>query len=455
MKQIKKDIVVIGGGPGGLATAITAARQGSSVLLVERNGYLGGQLGSGLPFLAFWDKKKRQVIRGFAQEFTDRLVREGYSYGHEYCPHHLSTTLIDPFYARILAFEMVKEAGVEVLLHCELSDVKTENGRITSVTVTGKGQHVELLADIFVDGTGDADLAYLAGAECEKGDENQMLQPPTLMFNLGGVDIDRFADYLEAHPEQLPHAVIPNIQEGYNADFIRNTKSAIFLGLNPLIEELRRKGECPISRDTVIFIKQPIPGQIAINTIRILNFDGSSLEDLSRGEMEAHLQIPKLIRMFKDNVPGFENCYLSSINSSIGVRESRRMKGLTVLSMEDAVNGVKPYDTVALCGYFIDVHNGSNSSTSRVEIEEPFGIPYRVLVSKDLSNLMVTGRPISADHMTFGATRIMNVCMAVGQAVGDAADMAVKAGISPAEIDTDRLREILLSQDAVLDTENL
>ena len=145
----------------------------------------------------------------------------------------------------------------------------------------------------------------------------------------------------------------------------------------------------------------------------------------------------------------------SSINSSIGVRESRRMKGLTVLSMEDAVNGVKPYDTVALCGYFIDVHNGSNSSTSRVEIEEPFGIPYRALVSKDLSNLMVTGRPISADHMTFGATRIMNVCMAVGQAVGDAADMAVKAGISPAEIDTDRLREILLSQDAVLDTENL
>ena len=455
MKQIKKDIVVIGGGPGGLATAITAARQGSSVLLVERNGYLGGQLGSGLPFLAFWDKKKRQVIRGFAQEFTDRLVREGYSYGHEYCPHHLSTTLIDPFYARILAFEMVKEAGVEVLLHCELSDVKTENGRITSVTVTGKGQHVELFADVFVDGTGDADLAYLAGAECEKGDENQMLQPPTLMFNLGGVDIDRFADYLEANPEQLPHAVIPNIQEGYNADFIRNTRSAIFLGLNPLIEELRRKGECPISRDTVIFIKQPIPGQIAINTIRILNFDGSSLEDLSRGEMEAHLQIPKLIRMFKDNVPGFENCYLSSINSSIGVRESRRMKGLTVLSMEDAVNGVKPYDTVALCGYFIDVHNGSNSSTSRVEIEEPFGIPYRALVSKDISNLMVTGRPISADHMTFGATRIMNVCMAVGQAVGDAADMAVKAGISPAEIDTDRLREILLAQDAVLDTENL
>lgn len=455
MKQIKKDIVVIGGGPGGLATAITAARQGASVLLVERLGYLGGQLGSGLPLLGFLDKKKRRIIGGFAQEFVERLQAAGASYGHEYCPHHLSTTLVDPFYARILAFEMVKEAGVEILLHCELSDVRTENGKIAAVTVSGKGQQIELVADIFVDGTGDADLAYMAGAECMKGDDNGVLQPPTLMFNLGGVDIDRFADYLAEHPEQLPHAVIPNIEEGYDAEFIRNTKSAIFLGLNPLIEQLRAEGNCPVHRDTVIFIKQPIPGHVAINTIRLLNFDGSSIEDLSKGEMEAHLQIPALVRMFKEHVPGFENCYVTFINSVIGVRESRRMKGLKTLTMADAVAGRKPEDTIGLCNYFIDVHNGAGQGTVRVEIEEPFGIPYGALVSADIENLMITGRPISADHMTFGATRIMNVCMAVGQAVGDAAAMAVRAGVAPKDVDIAALRETLLSQKAILDTKDL
>ena len=142
MEHIKKDIVVVGGGPGGLAAAVTAAREGASVLLVERNGYLGGQLGSGLPFLAFWDKKRRQVIGGFAQEFVDRLQEAGASYGHAYCPHHLSTTLIHPFYSRILCFEMVKEAGVELLMHCELSGVKRSGNRIESIIVTGKGQKI-------------------------------------------------------------------------------------------------------------------------------------------------------------------------------------------------------------------------------------------------------------------------------------------------------------------------
>ena len=138
MEQIKKDVVVIGGGPGGLAAAVTAARAGAKVLLVERNGYLGGQLGSRLPFLAFLDRKQRQVIGGIDKECVDRLKEVGGTYGHAYCPFHLSTTLIHPFYSRIIAFQMVKEAGVELLLHSELTDVKVEDGMISSVTVTGK-----------------------------------------------------------------------------------------------------------------------------------------------------------------------------------------------------------------------------------------------------------------------------------------------------------------------------
>ena len=309
MEKIKTDIVVIGGGPGGLAAAITAAREGSKVMLVERNGFIGGQLGSGLPFLAFWDKKKRQVIGGFAQEFVDRMVKAGVSYGHEYCPHHLSTTLIHPFYSGIICFEMLKEAGVDLLMHCELCKTNIRDNKIESVEVVGKGQHIEISAALFIDATGDGDLGFMAGVEYEKGNDDNVMQPPTLMFNLGGVNFDEFCDFIAEHPEELPYDVLPNIAEGYNSEFLRNDKSFIFIGMHHLLDELRKKGQCPVDRETVIFIRQPIEGEVAINSIRLLNFDGSDIHDLSNGEMEAHLQIPKLIKMFRENVPGFENSY--------------------------------------------------------------------------------------------------------------------------------------------------
>lgn len=453
MEQIKKDIVVIGGGPGGLAAAVTAARAGAKVLLVERNGYLGGQLGSGLPFLAFLDRKQRQVIGGIAQEFVDRLKEVDGTYGHAYCPFHLSTTLIHPFYSRIIAFQMVKEAGVELLLHSELTDVKVEDGIISSVTVTGKGTSVELSADIFIDGTGDGDLGYLAGAECEKGQKDtHVLQPPTLMFNMAGVNIDEFCDFIEEHPEELPYGLkMHNLREGYNADFFRHNPSFTFFGMQNLLKRLKAEGKCPIARDTIIFIRQPIPGEVAVNTIRLLNFDGSNVHDLSQGEMEAHLQIPVLIDFFRKYVPGFENCYLTSINASIGVRESRRIVGEKMLDYHDCLDGKKPEDTIALCSYFLDIHNGAGDDTTGISIEEPFGIPYGCLVSKDIKNLMMAGRDISVDPVTFGATRIMNVCMSVGQAAGEAAAMCVAENQIPKNVDVKELRKHLLEQKAILD----
>jgi hypothetical protein len=221
--------------------------------------------------------------------------------------------------------------------------------------------------------------------------------------------------------------------------------------MHHLLEELREKGECPVDRETVIFIRQPNPGEVAINTIRLLNFDGSDIHDLSNGEMEAHLQIPKLMKMFREHVPGFENCYLTSINASIGVRESRRVMGIKKLDYRDAVEGKQPEDTIALCSYFIDVHNGAGQGTYRVSIEEPFGIPYGCLVSKDIPNLMMAGRDISTDHLAFGATRIMNVCMAVGQAAGTAASMAIDGSEDPRDVNVNELREKLLEQKAILE----
>lgn len=456
VERMKADVAIIGAGPGGIAAAVAAAREGAKVILAERMGFLGGQLGSGLPFLAFLDMKQRRVVGGLAQKLVDRLTELGGTAGHRYCPFHLSSTTMNQFYTRIICFEWAKEHGIELLMHCELADVKMANGRIETVTVAGKGALIEIEAKVFIDGTGDGDLGYMSGATCEKGQEGTgVLQPPTLMFNLSGVDFDRFVDFIEAHPEELPYNMgLPHIQPGYDAEFFRNNPGHIFFGMAGMMKRLKAEGDCPVQRDTIIYIRQPMPGTVAVNTIRILNFDGSDIHDLSRGEAEAHLQILPLMEMFKKHVPGFENCTLSSINPSIGVRESRRIMGIRKLTAEDALAGKVPEDSVAIYSYFIDIHSGDGAKTFTQSVMEPYGVPYGCTVSRDIPNLMMTGRCISVDAVAFGSTRIMTLCMAVGEAAGIGAAMAVAGGNDPADIDVRKLRETLQSYGAILDVDH-
>lgn len=450
---MKADVIVIGGGPGGIAAAVSAAKEGASVILVERMGYLGGQLGSGLPLLAYLDENKRLIYGSFPKELVDRLIGMHGSYGNEYCPFHLSTTVVHPFYSRIICFQLAMENNIELLMHCELSAVEVKDNRVTAVYVTGKGTVIRLEGRVFIDATGDGDVAYMAGAEYEKGQEKTgVLQPPTLMFNLAGINFDDFYDYLESHPEELPYELgLSHIKEGYNAEFFRNNSSHVFFGLNNMIKRLQDEGICPISRDTVIYIKQPIPGEIAVNTIRILNFDGSNVHDLSRGEMEAHLQIIPIIEMLQKNVPGFENCYLTSINPTIGVRESRRIMGVKKLLYQDALKGAVPNDTICLCSYFIDIHSGNTSETYTKRVAKPYGIPYGCTVAKELDGLMMAGRCISVDAITFGSSRIMGACMAVGEAAGAGAAIAVKNHIEPRAVDPEDVRTVLRGRGAVLE----
>lgn len=452
---MQADVAVIGAGPGGLAAAVAAARQGAKVILVERQGYLGGNLGSGLPFLAILDMHQRRNIGGLAEKMVEELKEMKGTAGHKYCPFHLSTTTLNPFYTRIIAFQWAKEYGIELLMHCELSDVEVVKGCVKSVTITGKGQPIEIRAHVFIDGTGDGDVAYMAGAEYEKGQEKTgVLQPPSLLFNLGGVNTDRFCDYIAEHPEELPYSLgLTHIQPGYNAEFFRKNPGHIFFGLNATIQRLRAEGKCPIDRDTVIYIKLPIPGEVMVNTIRILNFDGSNIHDLSRGEQEAHLQILPLIEMLRENVPGFENCWLTSINPTIGVRESRRIMGIRKVTKENVIAGDIPDDSIAIYSYFIDIHSGDGAKTFTKTVEEPYGVPYGCTVPKEINGLMTAGRCISVDAVAFGTTRIMPLCMAVGEGAGIGAALAAQKGIQPRDVNPAEVREQLLKNNAILSVE--
>ncbi|GGD94192.1 FAD-dependent oxidoreductase [Paenibacillus nasutitermitis] len=452
---IRTQVLVLGGGSGGVGAAIASAREGAETIIVDRQGFLGGNMTIGLPLLAFLDAQGRQVTGGLPQEIVDRLIELGGAFGHRECPLHNSTTVIDPSLMKIVIFEKIKKYGVQPLLHCEIIGTHVENGELKSVLLKGKGREIEVFADVFIDATGDGDVAYMAGAEFEKGQfANGETQPPTLMFTIGGFDLKRFMDFLEENPEELKHGSSMKIRPGYTAEFLRASENHVFVGLKNTISRLREEGKCPISRDTIIYINLPREGHIALNCIRILNFDGTKVEELSRGEIESHLQVLPLMNMLQEHIPGFENIFLSSIAPFLGIRETRRILGKQMIREDAAVNGVIPEDTIALGSYIIDIHSGSGDSTIIKSLAGPYGLTYGATIAKDVRRLMLSGRCISVDPVVFGSSRVMPTCMAVGEGVGIGAALAVQQHVAPEDVDVQLIRQKLRKHGAILSLED-
>ncbi len=454
IQQLQCDVAVIGGGPAGIAAALAAARNGAKVFLAERNEYLGGNMSSGLPLLGFLDKNGNQVTGGIAQEIVDKLTLRGACLGHNPCPLHNSVTIIDSEMMKVLAFEMCKEAGIQVLLHCEVIDVNVENGRIDRVYLMGKGMRYDIEASVFIDATGDGDVAYLSGATYEKGQqETGILQPPSLLFTLSSFNEEKFWRFLEEHPEDLIPAESMNVSNGYDVQFFRSHPGYVFLGLRNTLTRMNEQNLSPFKRDTLIYIKTPHPGQICINATRILNFDGTDLKDLTRGGEEGMQQIVAITEFLKKYIPGFEDTYVSYINSSIGIRETRRFTGIKKLTIDNVTKGVIPKDSIALGSYKVDIHNGLNSSTDLIDLEGPYGIPLGCLISSEVNNLVLSGRCISMDAPSLASARVMTTCMAIGQAAGVCASLSTKNNILPSSVNSDEVRDILLKEKAILSIE--
>ncbi|MCI8401068.1 MAG: FAD-dependent oxidoreductase [Lachnospiraceae bacterium] len=448
------DIAVFGAGPAGLAAAVTAARQGKKVILLEKNGYLGGNLATGLPPLSVLDEHGNQCIAGFCEEILKRLEKNGHCYGTRVCPKHNSISNLHADYLKVLAIEMCQEAGVDILLHCEACEAEVVNGAVKQVKLYGKCNEIMVKAGVYIDCTGDGDVAYLAGCSYEKGQPGTgVLQPPTVMFTLENVDHARLFDYIEEHPEEVKFSKTIDQKPGYDAAYFKASPNHIFVGMTVLFERLKKEGKLPVNRESMICINGLNPGEVYINSTRLLNVDATDIRDLTRAELEGQTQIPKLIEVFRRYVPGFENCWLAAICPNLGVRETRRFTGIRRIVAEDAIAGLVPDDSIALSGYKMDIHNGTNCTTVFQTIDKPFGVPYGCLVSSERSNLMFAGRCASTDARVIGSTRVMSVCMAMGQAAGVGAALAVDQSRAPRDVDIQEIRGILRQQGAILSME--
>lgn len=419
----KYNLVVLGGGFAGTAAAISAARAGLSVLLVEKSNCLGGAAVNCLvnPFMPNYTKtpehrvlEKHSLSQGLFLEIVEELRKLGAVEGDTPLVFHEE-------YLKIVLNRMVLAAKADLLFHSYLTDVQTEDGLIRSVTVVNKSGKQQICADYFIDATGDADLAVLAGCPYRLGRKGDGLcQPMTLCFRVANVDIEK---YRQARPQ-----------------------------INDLYRKMQEQGKIKNIREDVLIFSNLVGGVLHFNSTRIVKHNPVDAFDVTRAEIDAREQALELFRFMKENIDGFQNSDLLMTAPEIGVRESRMIDGEYLLTGEDLVACTKFEDSIALGNYDIDIHNPEGSGTSHYYFPEGkyYTIPYRSLVPLKIGNLLVAGRCISATHEAQASIRIMPIVCCLGEAAGTAVSVAVQDGAWMNQVDVAKLRHRLSEQGAAV-----
>lgn len=418
---MKYDLVVAGGGLSGVAAAVCAAREGLRVLLVEKSGCLGGAIANNLvyPFMPYWTKQqngnnteKQYLSQGIFKEMKQRHD----NYVADCKDHEFNSE-----YFKIVLDDMTAEAGADVLFHGVVYGVKTDGRRITAVDVVAKAQKISVEADFFIDATGDGELFYLAGCDHQLGRESDGLcQPMTTCFRMSGVDLDLFTQER------------PRLQELY--------------------KEKQAKGEITNPRENILVFFGIGEDVLHFNTTRVVMLDPTNPFDVSKAEVLARKQIHELICFLKENSNAFDESALISVAVNIGIRESRKLKGVHILTDDELIHCTRFEDSIALGNYDIDIHSPTGTGTSHRYFAdgEYYTIPYRSLLPKEYDNLLVAGRCLSATHEAQASVRIMPICCCLGEAAGTAIATAHKTNTNTHTVNIKEVQQKLKKNGAVL-----
>ena len=416
------ELVVLGGGPAGVCAAIEAARDGARVLLIEGSGMLGGMATTGLvgPFMTNYDREgERPTVGGLYREIIERLEAcsgailpentDSPSIHTSFIKrYHRHVTPFDSFLLQIVLDEMVREAGVEVLMYTRFADCVCENGKIKSVILAALEGLRCVSADLFIDATGNADVAYAAGVPTWKGEEESGVpQPGTLMFEVDGVS-----------------------DEGYNA-------------------HAKRPGG---PTGAVKAYRTPTEGIYKINHLRVFNTDATDSASMTRAHAEARRQVLESYQVLQET-PGFENARITQVAPVLGVRESRHIEGRYKVTVADVSGGIKFEDRIATYAFGMDVHprNAEMKGNFKIEIANVYYVPYRAMLPVGCDNLLVAGKTISCESQAAGGIRVMPCAMAIGQAAGAASAIALRNHLALDAVPTEELQSVLRAHGAILD----
>ncbi len=440
--RMTTDVLVVGGGPSGIIAAQAAADDGLKVALIESRSFLGGNMTIGLPVLGFLGQKGNQIISGLPQKFIDRLRVLDAASEHRPCPLHMGITLVEPEAVKSVAFDMLRESGVEVLLYTFFAGVIMDGDHLKGIIIESKAGREAILAKVVIDCTGDADVAFRAGVPCEKGNESGGMQPPTLMFSLGDVDTEKLRLSIAGEPRTYLTDFIP-------AEYFGQNRQYILVGMRNIMQKAKEDGlSLPTERTIVITgLKK---GEAWINMTRVNGVDGTDPVSLTQGELISRQQINDIFRYLVSYVPGFENARMLRTAPFLGIRETRRIVGRYVMKREDILSCARFDDAIAVASYPLDIHHPSGGDCTLEWSGDCYDIPYRSLVPLKVRNLLVAGRSISTTHEAMSAIRVMAPCMAMGEAAGRAAKLAVHDGVTPTEINVAKLQNELRTTGAYL-----
>lgn len=428
---LEADVVVCGGGPAGIAAAVSAARHGASTTLLERYPSVGGQATNALVNIWHTSDRTKQVIFGLVQEIIERAGPAMQRYA-DY-PTRPETHEFEPSALRVVLHQLLDDAGVRTL--CNLTAVESivEEGQLRGVLVDSKTGRKAVLGKIFIDATGDGDVAANAGAPFDFGRASDgRVQGMTMMYRLCGLDARRLA----THPEAAQRVFT-------------------------LMRELRAAGKFPPFNEdaTEYYLNSVLPHTVSYNMCPVA---GNPLdeEELTRLSVQARQQVTQYVDFWHHEMPGFENAEIEQMGFMLGVRESRRIRGLKTLDAQMVVKAVKQPDAIGHGFWLVDIHDpkGSGHTTwteqqpdSMPAVGQSYHIPLGICLNEHLRNLAVVGRCASATHEGQASMRIQTHCMVMGQGIGTAAAQALDSDVDMSHVNLAKLQQLLKADGVYLE----
>lgn len=465
MRKYDVDVLVCGGGVAGAAAGIAAARAGARTLLVESRESLGGMCTNG------YITGIAGLVEGLCEEWIDRLGAKNASTKRPHLP------LIEPELGKMELEHMLLQAGCRILYGIHVTDCVVVDGSIRSVVAHSKGGRLEIGAKVFIDCTGDADLAYAAGVPCEVGNAEYcgLNQAVTMGFRLSYVNLKRYLEAEEAFQKTQELANRKQLVVAKEHEAIANGDLPYLIVPGLLVYPVPNSNvEC---------------GDVTLDATQTTHCHNDDPEDRTRQIVDQRRQVQWFAAFLRKYVPGFESSVVSAVASMNGVRDSRRIVGEYVFSNADMAGGAKFADCIARCPEFFDAHHptcGHYVAIRHIHLREPVGsaicrpsrdddncemhpffppggyeartdprdwaeVPYRSLVASRVDNLLAAGRNVSAEFHALGTIRVIGCSMSMGQAAGTAAAMCVQERVVPRAVDGARVRQALIDQGVPLD----
>lgn len=429
------DVLVVGGGPAGVAAGFAAARMDAKTLIVEQFNCLGGVATAGghghICQYSAWCDINTRVVGGVPWEMAERCTEAGYG-RHDACNSDFEVEGM-----KLILDQMAAESGCDLLYHTFFCDTVVENGSVVGAVIQNKSGRQLVRAKRIVDCTGDGDVAAFAGCGFDVGDadDNNRCQPVTLMFTVGGVDWPRVQAFMKE---------------------IGGTD-----GLDAVWKQAQNEGRMrPFQSRLMGWWWTPTrPDHVGVNFTHVIDISALSAGDLTRATIEARKQAFETIEVFRGYIPGMGDCYMISTPNTIGLRESRRVHGGYTLTREDVMGEQIFEDSIGYGSFFIDIHSVSGPGMDKKTWRPPKGfkyqIPFRITVPRDVENLLVAGRCASATHEALGSLRVMPQCGVTGQAAGVASVLSLRDGVAAGDVQVSALQSELRNQNCIVTEEDI